>query len=117
MIQRQEIDEMAEKFQVHSSDIQIDYVHGWLLSRLFSSSNLADRLVIKGGNCLRKGYFEYARYSRDLDFTTPVGISSEELHHELNTLCDIVSDKTGVIFDTSKTKVADKRNVDAERQV
>jgi predicted nucleotidyltransferase component of viral defense system len=60
MIGRGEIDGMAEKLGIHASAIQRDYVHGWLLSLLYASSSLADRLVLKGGNCLRKGYFENA---------------------------------------------------------
>jgi len=67
MIGRGEIDSMAGKLGVHASAIQRDYVHGWLLSLRYSSRSLADRLVLKGGNCLRKGHFENARYSRDDD--------------------------------------------------
>jgi hypothetical protein len=42
MIGRSEIDSMAEKLGVHASAIQRDYVHGWLLALLYSSSALAD---------------------------------------------------------------------------
>jgi predicted nucleotidyltransferase component of viral defense system len=117
MIQRQEIDAMAQTLEVHPSNVQKDYVHGWLLSSLYSSSKLADRLVLKGGNSLRKGYFEHARYSNDLDFTTSVGIDLEELQQELNTVCAVLTERAGVVFDTSRTRVADKRNVDAEKKV
>jgi predicted nucleotidyltransferase component of viral defense system len=117
MIQRQEIDAMAKNLQVLPSHVQKDYVHGWLLSQLYSSSRLADRLVLKGGSCLRKGYFENARYSNDLDFTTSVGIPNEELSYELNGICESVSQKTGVAFDASRIRVEDKRHVDAERKV
>jgi predicted nucleotidyltransferase component of viral defense system len=117
MIQRKEIDAMAEYLEVKPSQVQKDYVHGWLLSLLYSSSILADRLVLKGGNCLRKGYFEHSRYSDDLDFTTSVGIAEEELYRELNTICLAMTERTGVVFDTSKTIVAEKRNIDAERKV
>ena len=58
MINKDEIDRMAEKLDVHSSHVQRDYVHSWLLSALFSSSSLSNRLVLKGGNCLRKGSLE-----------------------------------------------------------
>ena len=108
MIGRGEIDSMAEQLGVHASAIQRDYVHGWLLSVLYSSSSLADSLVLKGGNCLRKGYFENTRYSRDLDFTTPTSISNEELGRELNTICDLVVDRSGVVFDTARTRVENK---------
>jgi predicted nucleotidyltransferase component of viral defense system len=117
MIGRSEIDSMAEKLGVHASAIQRDYVHGWLLALLYSSSALADRLVLKGGNCLRKGYFEHARYSRDLDFTTPTSISNEELGRELNAICRVVVDRAGVVFDTTRTRVENKRRADADKSI
>src|SRR5919108_2293657 len=117
MIGRGEIDSMAEKLGVHASAIQRDYVHGWLLALLYSSSALADRLVLKGGNCLRKGYFEHARYSRDLDFTTPTSISNEELGRELNAICRVVVDRAGVVFDTTRTRVENKRRADADKSI
>ena len=63
MIDRDEIEKMSDALEVHTSNVQRDYVHGWFLSRLYSGSTLATQLVLKGGNCLRKGYFEAARYS------------------------------------------------------
>lgn len=117
MIERHEIDAMAQALEVHPSNVQKDYVHGWLLSLLYSTSKLADRLALKGGNSLRKGYFEHARYSNDLDFTTSVGIDLEELKQELNTVCSVLTERAGVIFDTLRTRIVDKRNVDAEKKV
>jgi predicted nucleotidyltransferase component of viral defense system len=117
MIGRGEVDGMAEKLGVHASAIQRDYVHGWLLSLLYSSSSLADRLVLKGGNCLRKGYFGNAQYSRDLDFTTPTSISNEELGRELNTICGLVVDRSGVVFDTTRTRVENKRRADVDKSI
>jgi predicted nucleotidyltransferase component of viral defense system len=108
---------MAETLGVHSSHVQRDYVHGWLLSLLYSSSTLADQLVLKGGNCLRKGYCANARYSHDLDFTSRTYISNEDLGRELNALCHAVADHSGVVFDTSRTRVEKKRRVDSEKQV
>lgn len=117
MIERNEIDVMAESLGVHSSHVQRDYVHGWILSLLYSGSSLADRLVLKGGNCLRKGYFEHSRYSRDIDFTTSVGISDEELGQELNSIAAALESRTGVKFDTSKTVVGDKKRADSDKKI
>jgi predicted nucleotidyltransferase component of viral defense system len=117
MIGRGEIDSMAEKLGVHAAAIQRDYVHGWLLALLYSSSSLADRVVLKGGNCLRKGYFEHARYSRDLDFTTSTSISNEELGRELNAICRVVVDRAGVVFDMTRTRVENKRRADADKSI
>ena len=117
MIDKDEIDAMANTLGVHTSHVQRDYVHGWILSLLYSSSPLSNRLVLKGGNCLRKGYFEQSRYSRDIDFTTSVSISNEELQTELNTIAVILENKIGVAFDTSRTIVGDKKRADADKKI
>jgi len=117
MIDADEIEAMAESLDVHTSHVQRDYIHGWVLSHLYKTSNLSDRLVLKGGNSLRKGYFSSARYSRDLDFTTSTGISNDELHSELNSLCRSISVDTGIEFDTSRTTVANKNRADKEKTI
>ena len=96
MIGRDEIDAVSHQLGIHTSHVQRDYVHGWLLSLLYSRSPLANRLVPKGGNCLRKAYFEAARYSRDLDFSTSAPIPDSELGRELNAVCEAVGERTGI---------------------
>jgi predicted nucleotidyltransferase component of viral defense system len=54
---------------VNSSNVQRDYVFGWLLSGIYAQSGLGQQLVLKGGNCLRKAYFPFGRFSTDLDFS------------------------------------------------
>ncbi len=110
MIGRDEIESMAESMAIDTSYVQRDYVHGWVLSRLYGQSRLANRLILKGGNSLRKAYFENARYSRDLDFNTSIGISLDELHSELNGICESVASHTGIEFDTERTMVRDKKS-------
>lgn len=105
MIQPGEIDQVSEKLGIHTSHVQRDYVHGWLLSLLFTSSPLGKLLTLKGGNCLRKGYFESGRYSRDLDFTTSSSIPDSDLGRELNAICKIMGERTGIVFDTERTRV------------
>ena len=95
MIDRNEIDRMSEEMQVNTSDVQRDYVHGWLLSLLYSSSPLSNTLTLKGGNALRKAYFEQSRYSRDVDFTTTNRIDDEMLGRELNGICVALAEKGG----------------------
>ena len=70
MISREEIDEKTEEFNVHTSNVQRDYVFGWFLVGVYADPELAELLFLKGGNALRKGYFERTRYSADLDFGT-----------------------------------------------
>ena len=69
MIDKLEIDAKAEELGVHAANVQRDYVFGWLLAGLAQSDNrLRPSLILKGGNCFRKAYFEHARFSNDLDF-------------------------------------------------
>ncbi len=71
MIDNFEIDAKAGELSVHRSKVQRDYAFGWLLSGFYRPHNSLQQLLIrKGGNCIRKPYFEHARYSNDLDFST-----------------------------------------------
>lgn len=117
MIDKNEIDQMADLLQVHTSHVQRDYVHGWFLSFFYSNSTYADKLVLKGGNALRKGYFENSRYSRDIDFTTNLGINEDDFGRELNGICDALTERCGLVFDTSKTRVEKKKRADAEKEI
>ena len=108
---------MSGELDVHTSDVQRDYVQGWVLSRLYAESKLADRLVLKGGSSFRKGYFPTARYSRDVDFSTATAIPEDELHAELSRVCGAVSEATGVEFQGERLRVGTKRAIDKEREV
>jgi len=88
-----------------------------LLCAIYSASPLARTLILKGGNCFRKAYFANTRFSNDLDFSTTSSIDPSELNAELARICDFVQDKTGVIFDKSRTRVEEKQNSDAGRTI
>src|SRR5688572_11947168 len=98
MIDSCEIDRAGEELGVHTSDVQRDYVFGWLLCGIFCHSELGKRLVLKGGNCLRKCYFPFGRFSGDLDFSTSAELSTEWLAAELNRVCEFVQRTAGVEF-------------------
>ena len=117
MIDKNEIDRMSEEMQVHTSHVQRDYVHGWLLSHLYSNSPLANKLTLKGGNALRKGYFEQSRYSRDIDFTTTGRSDESDLGRELNCICNGLTERCGITFDTSRTIVEKKRRADKDKEI
>ncbi len=117
MINRAEIESMAERMGVHPSHVQRDYVHSWLLSAFYSQSKLASQLVLKGGNCLPKAYFTNGRYSQDLDFSTSTGISHDELGRELNAICATLKERTGINFDLKRTRVQPKRVADADKTI
>jgi predicted nucleotidyltransferase component of viral defense system len=117
MIKKEEIDEKSIELSVNTSDIQRDYVFGWLLSGIHHSSDLMrDNLVLKGGNCFRKGYFENTRYSNDLDFSAHQDINPDDLQKHINTVCGYVSDSTGVKFALEDNVIKPKKSVDEEEK-
>jgi predicted nucleotidyltransferase component of viral defense system len=111
MINKEEIDQVADNLKVNAADIQRDYVNGWLLAGINKASNLGGLLTLKGGNALRKGYFRNTRYSKDLDFSTPGSIDKSLLQIEIQKACDYVSEGTGIIFDSEKMRVDQKQRV------
>src|SRR2546426_11735659 len=98
MIGRDEIAAKADEFGIHTSNVQRDYVFGWLVNGLYETSTLADQLVLKGGNALRKGYFPLTRFSDDLDFTTTGGLDADVLHGQFNSICAYAQARSGVRF-------------------
>jgi predicted nucleotidyltransferase component of viral defense system len=117
MITRDEIDQKGRELQVNTANVERDYVFGWLLAGIFTATALRDVLILKGGNCLRKAYFEHARFSSDLDFSTQSAIDPSFLERELKKACDFVHDAAGVVFDNDRMRIEEKRRIDKERQV
>jgi predicted nucleotidyltransferase component of viral defense system len=117
MITKSEIEAKAQEFGIHISNVERDYVFGWLLWAIYSASALSQILVLKGGNCFRKAYFANTRFSNDLNFSTTASFDPNQLNLELASICDVVQSKTGVIFDKARTKIEEKRNSNAENTI
>lgn len=69
MILKKEIEKIAEQKGVTKTTIDKDWVLGHFVDAMFSIPDCRDKLIFKGGTCLRKCYFEDYRFSEDLDFT------------------------------------------------
>jgi predicted nucleotidyltransferase component of viral defense system len=108
MIDTIEIQDKAKDLGLNPTDIEKDYVHGRILRAVFEGSSLGRELVLKGGNCLRKGYLPNTRFSKDLDFSSIENIDETFLREELNRICSHVQAETGIDFDTERTLVKDK---------
>jgi predicted nucleotidyltransferase component of viral defense system len=108
MISKTEIETKAKEFEIHTSNVQRDYVFGWLIFGLFTISSLKDKIFLKGGNALRKGYFENTRFSDDLDFGIPNEINQETLLAEINSVCSFIKGKAGINFACDETKIKEK---------
>jgi len=117
MIDKKEIEAKSHELEIHTSSVQRDYVFGWLLSGIYrNENNLRNKLILKGGNCFRKAYFEHSRFSNDLDFSTQVELDLTELQSGINEACEYAGEKTGISFAIDKNIVAPKRGADEDNK-
>jgi predicted nucleotidyltransferase component of viral defense system len=115
VIDSAEIDAKSAELGVHVAHVQRDYVFGWVLAGLFQTSNsLSERLALKGGNAFRKAYFEHARYSNDLDFSTETELGEEELRSAVAEACAFAGEQSGVDFEIADTRVQSRQTADQE---
>jgi predicted nucleotidyltransferase component of viral defense system len=117
MIEREEILAKAQEFGIKASDVQRDYVFGWLIGGVYQASTLRDALVLKGGNGLRKGYFPMTRFSDDLDFSTSQGLDADGLRNQFNDVCRFAQTGSGVVFDLERNRIFDEQLLDDERRI
>jgi uncharacterized protein len=69
MIKPDEISKTANSLGLRETQVEKDYVIGWVLKGISNNEYLKQQLVFKGGTALRKMYFPDYRLSEDLDFT------------------------------------------------
>jgi predicted nucleotidyltransferase component of viral defense system len=98
MIADQEIEQKAREFSIGPPDVEKDYVYGWLLKAIYARPQLASRLVLKGGQAIRKAYLPQTRYSKDLDFSASEPLDPAFMQGELRAVCADVAAATGVKF-------------------
>ncbi len=108
MITRDEIELKAREFEIHIANVERDYVFGWFISGIFTVSKLKDDIFLKGGNALRKGYFENTRFSSDLDFGIPGDVDPTFLLEQLNIICDHIQEKSGICFLKDENRIKEK---------
>jgi len=115
MIQNSEIEQKAKEFQINTSNLQRDYVFGWLLSGIYSQTGLGDKLILKGGNALRKTYLRNTRFSKDLDFSVLDAVDPSDLIRQLQEVCNYAQDRSGVSFEADRTRIDKKPGFDNEQ--
>jgi predicted nucleotidyltransferase component of viral defense system len=98
MIADREIEQKAAEFALTPINVEKDYVYGWLLNAIYDRPQLASRLVLKGGQALRKAYLPDTRFSKDLDFSALEHLDPDFLERELREACARVTAATGVRF-------------------
>jgi predicted nucleotidyltransferase component of viral defense system len=70
MILQREIITIATQKGVVKSTIDKDWALGHFIDAIFSIPELRQKLIFKGGTCLKKCYIPDYRFSEDLDFTS-----------------------------------------------
>lgn len=95
MIYQKEIADIAEKKGFTKNTIDKDWVLGHFVNAIYQSEVLKNKLIFKGGTCLRKCYLENYRFSEDLDFTAVQKDFNFTLEI-LEDLCEDVSKNTGI---------------------
>jgi predicted nucleotidyltransferase component of viral defense system len=98
VITDQEIEQKAADFSIFPTDVEKDYVYSWLLKAIYSRPQLASRLVLKGGQAIRKAYLAETRFSKDLDFSATETLGHAFMQDELRGVCAEVTAATGVRF-------------------
>ncbi|MGE0326702.1 MAG: nucleotidyl transferase AbiEii/AbiGii toxin family protein [Polyangiaceae bacterium] len=106
MIPKARILALAKAQQLQPTTVQKDYALGWLL-RAISEHPFLSQWVFKGGTCLKKCFFETYRFSEDLDFTVPSGLtlSVESIGAALAEVADRIEDQCGLRFPRGDFKV------------
>lgn len=101
MILKREIEKIAEQKKVAKATIDKDWVLGHFIDAIFSIPECRQKLVFKGGTCLKKCYFEDYRFSEDLDFTS---IQSDFVldKHLLQKIVSLVSERTEIPLHVQK---------------
>ncbi len=69
MIKSGEIQQIAHEEGVRDTQIEKDYVIGWILKGISQNAYLTEHLIFKGGTVLKKVWFADYRFSEDMDFT------------------------------------------------
>ncbi|MEM1379517.1 MAG: nucleotidyl transferase AbiEii/AbiGii toxin family protein [Pseudomonadota bacterium] len=116
MIEREEIDQKSQEFDVKTSDVQRDYVFGWFLKAVFENDYLRNRLILKGGNAFRKAYFAETRFSRDLDFSLREALDIDHMQTAINEACAYASVYSGIDFDVERNRLKHAYAIDKDRQ-
>ena len=69
MIRSGEIQQIAHEQGVRDTQIEKDYVIGWILKGISQNPYFKEQLIFKGGTVLKKIWFADYRFSEDMDFT------------------------------------------------
>ncbi|MFC1720750.1 nucleotidyl transferase AbiEii/AbiGii toxin family protein [Patescibacteria group bacterium] len=107
MFTKEEIEKKAIEFKLDPSDVERDYIQSWIINEVSKNNFLGQKLTLKGSCALRKLYFPFTRFAKDIDFSADTHIDENILKEQLLIIGKEVQKHTGVIF-TEKVNVRDK---------
>jgi predicted nucleotidyltransferase component of viral defense system len=104
MINEAELRRIAAQWKVDPTVVDLDYSLGWFLYSVSRVNHFANRLIFKGGTCLRKCYFGDYRFSEDLDFTCVEYVDVDQLKSLINSVSSWAIEQGGPNFNVSPPK-------------
>jgi predicted nucleotidyltransferase component of viral defense system len=97
MIKPGEIQQKANAVGVRDQQIEKDYILSWILFGISKHEQLSKVIVFKGGTVLKKVYFEYYRFSEDLDFTIlKIEITKDQIFGWFKEVFEIIKDEANI---------------------
>lgn len=100
MIKSGEIQKIAHEQGVRDTQIEKDYVIGWILKGISQNPYLKEHLIFKGGTVLKKIWFTDYRFSEDMDFTFyGDDWNREKIGPEFQSVCQWIYDKSRIKVD------------------
>lgn len=97
MILRKEISEKSELWGVPPDTVDKDWVLGHFLSAFYQVDEHLEKLIFKGGTCLRKCRFPDYRFSEDLDFTS-IDPDYKLSRRLVNKVIEMVQNNSGLLI-------------------
>lgn len=105
MITSGEIQRIASRQSLRDTQIEKDYIIGWILFGISKNEKLKSLLAFKGGTAIKKFYVKYFRLSEDLDFTFIKGkMDVDILKQEFIDVIEWVKDESRIILEFRNEK-------------
>ena len=104
MIAAAEIHRHARDWRVDPMIVELDYVLGCFLSRWFRHP-IAQKMLFKGGTCLRKCCFPDYRFSEDIDITAQKPVDAGEIREAIEDVARQVEESIGVDMRAQPSRV------------
>ena len=90
--------EKSKEWGVPVETVDKDWVLGHYLNGIYQNEFLKNRLIFKGGTCLKKLYFKDYRFSEDLDFSATIELDKNVVMASLQAVQEMVYQDVGIHY-------------------